>query len=182
MSEIAEETIALVRRWLREAASVPVGGSAAQLAGVLRDPGGLAFTVGFVDGVIRPEDVRVSARTLSALSRNIPAFLPAHLRLAVRAGGVLAPLMPGVVVPVARRALRHMVGHLIVDASDKRLGKAIKRIKRRNVRLNVNLLGEAVLGKGEATHRLKSTEKLLARPDVDYVSIKVSSAVAPHNP
>jgi RHH-type proline utilization regulon transcriptional repressor/proline dehydrogenase/delta 1-pyrroline-5-carboxylate dehydrogenase len=182
MSEIAEETIALVRRWLREAASVPVGGSAAQLAAVLRDPQGLAFTVGFVDGVIRPEDVRVSARTLSDLSRNIPAFLPAHLRLAVRAGGVLAPLMPGVVVPVARRALRQMVGHLIVDASDRRLGRAIKRIKRRNVRLNVNLLGEAVLGKGEAGHRLKSTEKLLARPDVDYVSIKVSSAVAPHNP
>ncbi|GIE74212.1 1-pyrroline-5-carboxylate dehydrogenase [Actinoplanes philippinensis] len=182
MSEIAEETIALVRRWLREAASIPVGGSAAQLAGVLRDPGGLAFTVGFVDGVIRPEDLRVSARNLSDLSRNIPTFLPGHLRLAVRAGGVLAPLVPGVVVPVARRALRHMVGHLIVDASDRRLGKAIKRIKKRNVRLNVNLLGEAVLGKGEATHRLQSTEKLLARPDVDYVSIKVSSAVAPHNP
>jgi RHH-type proline utilization regulon transcriptional repressor/proline dehydrogenase/delta 1-pyrroline-5-carboxylate dehydrogenase len=182
MSEIAEETIALVRRWLREAASIPVGGSAAQLAGVLRDPNGLAFTVGFVDGVIRPEDVRVSARTLSDLSRNIPTFLPAHLRLAVRAGGFFAPIMPGVVVPVARRALRHMVGHLIVDATDKRLGKAIKRIKKRNVRLNVNLLGEAVLGKGEAAHRLKSTEKLLARPDVDYVSIKVSSAVAPHNP
>jgi RHH-type proline utilization regulon transcriptional repressor/proline dehydrogenase/delta 1-pyrroline-5-carboxylate dehydrogenase len=182
MSEIAEETIALVRRWLREAASVPVGGSAAQLAGVLRDPNGLAFTVGFVDGVIRPEDVRVSARNLSALSRNIPAFLPAHLRLAVRAGGFFAPIVPGVVVPVARRALRHMVGHLIVDATDARLGRAIKRIKRRNVRLNVNLLGEAVLGRGEADQRLKSTEKLLARPDVDYVSIKVSSAVAPHNP
>ncbi|MFC4071111.1 bifunctional proline dehydrogenase/L-glutamate gamma-semialdehyde dehydrogenase [Actinoplanes subglobosus] len=75
-----------------------------------------------------------------------------------------------------------MVGHLIVDATDARLGKAIKRIRKRNVRLNVNLLGEAVLGKNEATHRLKSTEKLLARPDVDYVSIKVSSAVAPHNP
>ncbi|MDI6100995.1 bifunctional proline dehydrogenase/L-glutamate gamma-semialdehyde dehydrogenase [Actinoplanes sp. NEAU-A12] len=182
MSEIAEETIALVRRWLREAADVPVGGSAAQLAAVLRDPRGLAFTVGFVDGVIRPEDTRVSARTLSSLARDVPAFLPAHLRLAVKAGGVLAPIMPNVVVPVARRALRHMVGHLIVDATDARLGRAIKRIKKRNVRLNVNLLGEAVLGRGEASQRLKNTERLLSRPDVDYVSIKVSSAVAPHNP
>ncbi|MEU4557977.1 bifunctional proline dehydrogenase/L-glutamate gamma-semialdehyde dehydrogenase [Actinoplanes sp. NPDC023936] len=182
MSEIAEETIALVRRWLREAADVPVGGSAKQLAGVLRDPKGLAFTVGFVDGVIRPEDTRVSARALRSLSADIPAFLPLHLRAAVRAGGFFAPLMPGVVVPIARRALRHMVGHLIVDATDARLGKAIARIKKRNVRLNVNLLGEAVLGRGEAAQRLKSTERLLARPDVDYVSIKVSSTVAPHNP
>ncbi|WP_229072876.1 bifunctional proline dehydrogenase/L-glutamate gamma-semialdehyde dehydrogenase [Actinoplanes sp. DH11] len=182
MTEIAEETIALVRRWLREAADVPVGGSAAQLAGVLRDPKGLAFTVGFVDGVIRPEDKRVSARALRALASDVPRFLPIHLRAAVKAGGALAPIMPGVVVPIARRALRHMVGHLIVDATDARLGKAIKRIRKRNVRLNVNLLGEAVLGRREAAQRLKSTERLLARDDVDYVSIKVSSTVSPHNP
>ncbi|AEV86362.1 1-pyrroline-5-carboxylate dehydrogenase [Actinoplanes sp. SE50] len=182
MSEIAEETIALVRRWLGEAATVPVGGSAAQLAGLLRDPKGLAFAVGFVDGVVRPEDRRVSARALNALAGDVPAFLPAHLKAAVKLGGALAPIMPGVVVPLARRALRQMVGHLIVDATDRRLGRAIRKIRKRGVRLNVNLLGEAVLGRGEASRRLSETERLLARPDVDYVSIKVSSTVAPHNP
>ena len=34
---LADETVALVRRWLREAAAIPVGGSAAQLAGLLRE-------------------------------------------------------------------------------------------------------------------------------------------------
>lgn len=181
MSEIADETITLVRRWLREASAVKVGGSAAQLAGLLRDPKGLAFAVGFVDGVVRPEDRRVSARTLHALAKDVPGFLPPHLKAAVKLGGALAPIMPGVVVPVARRALRQMVGHLIVDATDARLGRAIRKIKKRGVRLNVNLLGEAVLGRAEASRRLKDTERLLARPDVDYVSIKVSSTVAPHN-
>jgi RHH-type proline utilization regulon transcriptional repressor/proline dehydrogenase/delta 1-pyrroline-5-carboxylate dehydrogenase len=181
-TELAHEAIALVRRWLHEAAAIPVHGSAAQLAGVLRDPDGLRFTVGFVDGVIRPEDVRVSARALAALAPAVPRFLPAPLRVAVRAGGKLAPVMPGVVVPIARRVLRRMVGHLIVDATDAKLARAIARIRRRDVRLNVNLLGEAVLGKGEATRRLRETERLLARPDVDYVSIKVSATVAPHNP
>ncbi|MFI1988464.1 bifunctional proline dehydrogenase/L-glutamate gamma-semialdehyde dehydrogenase [Actinoplanes sp. NPDC020271] len=182
MSEIADETIALVRRWLSEASTVPVGGSAAQLAGLLRDPKGLAFAVGFVDGVVRPEDRKVSARALNALAGDVPSFLPRHLKAAVKVGGALAPIMPGVVVPVARRALRHMVGHLIVDATDARLGRAIRKIKKRGVRLNVNLLGEAVLGRGEASRRLGDTERLLARADVDYVSIKVSSTVAPHNP
>ncbi|MCZ4150237.1 hypothetical protein BZG21_38265, partial [Escherichia coli] len=49
------------------------------------------------------------------------------------------------------------------------------------VHLNVNLLGEAILGEGEAARRLDGTTKLLERDDVDYVSIKVSSTVAPHN-
>ncbi|GAB2570506.1 1-pyrroline-5-carboxylate dehydrogenase [Paractinoplanes abujensis] len=180
--ELADEAIALVRRWLREASAIKTTGSAAQLAGVLRDPKGLAFAVGFVDGVVRPEDVRVSARALAALAPDVPRFLPAPLRAAVRAGGVLAPVLPGVVVPIARRVLRRMVGHLIVDATDAKLGRAIAKIKRRDVRLNVNLLGEAVLGRGEATRRLRETERLLGRDDVDYVSIKVSSTVAPHNP
>ncbi|MDR7276643.1 bifunctional proline dehydrogenase/L-glutamate gamma-semialdehyde dehydrogenase [Catenuloplanes atrovinosus] len=180
--ELSAAAVTLVRRWLREAETYPVSGSAAQLAGVLRDPKGLSFAVGFVDGVVRPEDPRVSARALSRLARDVPSFLPAPLRAAVKAGGALAPTMPGVVVPIARRVLREMVGHLIVDATDARLGKAIQKIKGQGVRLNVNLLGEAVLGRGEAAHRLTETERLLARPDVDYVSIKVSATVAPHNP
>jgi RHH-type proline utilization regulon transcriptional repressor/proline dehydrogenase/delta 1-pyrroline-5-carboxylate dehydrogenase len=181
-TDLAHEAIDLVRRWLTDAAAVPVHGSAAQLAGVLRDPDGLRFAVGFVDGVVRPEDVRVSARALAALAPAVPRFLPAPLRAAVRVGGKVAPVLPGVVVPIARRVLRRMVGHLIVDATDAKLGRAIARIRRRDVRLNVNLLGEAVLGRGEATRRLRDTERLLARPDVDYVSIKVSATVAPHNP
>ena len=180
--DLAGESVALVRRWLREAAAVPVDGSAAQLAGLLRDPRGLAFAVGFVDGVVRPEDVRVGARTLATLAPDVPAFLPAPLRAAVRLGGLLAPLAPGVVVPVARRVLRRMVGHLVVDATDRRLGPAIRTLRTEGVSLNVNLLGEAVLGREEAARRLEGTHRLLARDDVDYVSIKVSSTVAPHNP
>jgi len=49
--ELAERTVALVRHWLEEGARVPVNASAGRLAGVLKDPKGLAFTVGFVDGV-----------------------------------------------------------------------------------------------------------------------------------
>jgi RHH-type proline utilization regulon transcriptional repressor/proline dehydrogenase/delta 1-pyrroline-5-carboxylate dehydrogenase len=179
---LTDEVIALVRRWLTEASTVPVDGSAKQLAGVLRDPDGLDFTVGFVDGVVRPEDTRVAARRLAAIAPNVPAFLPAPMRAAVRLGGVMAPILPGVVVPIARRVLRAMVGHLIVDSTDRRLGKGIAHLRRDDVRLNVNLLGEAVLGEREAARRLEGTHRLLARDDIDYVSIKVSAAVAPHNP
>ncbi|TXH18109.1 MAG: aldehyde dehydrogenase family protein, partial [Mycobacterium sp.] len=91
-------------------------------------------------------------------------------------------IAPGLVIPVARKVLREMVGHLLVDASDARLRRSIARIRNRGVSLNINLLGEAVLGQAEASRRLKGTEQLLARPDVDYVSIKVSATVPPHSP
>ncbi len=90
-------------------------------------------------------------------------------------------IAPGVVVPIARTVLRRMVGHLIVDARDEKLGTAIRALKRDGVRLNVNLLGEAVLGKAEAQRRLEGTMRLLRRDDVDYVSVKVSAMVGPHS-
>jgi len=179
--ELAAETIALVRHWLTESAKVPADRAATHLASALKDPRGLEFTVGFIDGVIRPEDPRVAARKFAELARDVPRFLPWHLRAAVRAGGAAGLVAPALVIPLVRRALRSMVGHLIVDATDAKLGRAIAKLRKPGVRLNINLLGEAVLGRKEAARRLKGTHDLLARDDVDYVSIKVSSTVAPHS-
>ncbi|MDR3360301.1 MAG: bifunctional proline dehydrogenase/L-glutamate gamma-semialdehyde dehydrogenase [Bifidobacteriaceae bacterium] len=68
-----------------------------------------------------------------------------------------------------------MVGHLVVDAADGPLSKHIERSKQAGYRLNLNLLGEAVLGEKEAAKRLERTIALVRRPDVDYISIKISS-------
>ncbi|WP_430592164.1 proline dehydrogenase family protein [Humidisolicoccus flavus] len=180
-AQLADEAVALVRRWLTEASHAPVDASGEQLAGVLKDPSGLDFTVGFVDGVVRPEDLSVAAANLSTIAAKAPAFLPWYMRRAIELGGLTSRVAPGVVIPIARKVLRKMVGHLIVDATDSKLGGSIAKLRREGVRLNINLLGEAILGKGEADRRLAGTKKLLERDDVDYVSIKVSSTVAPHN-
>lgn len=179
--DLADVAIDQVRTWLAKAAALRVDPAAAQLAGLLKDPDGLDFAVGFVDSVIRPEDARVAAHAMRALSGRVPAFLSPPLKAAMKVGGGAAPALPEVVVPLARRALRALVGHLIVDASDARLGKAVAAIRKPGIRLNANLLGEAILGRNEASRRLEGTRALLARDDIDYVSIKVSATVAPHN-
>ncbi|HEY1531748.1 MAG TPA: bifunctional proline dehydrogenase/L-glutamate gamma-semialdehyde dehydrogenase [Galbitalea sp.] len=177
-SDLAEAAIATVHRWLRESADIPADKSAQRLAGVLRDPVGLDFTLGFVDRVVRPEDLRVAGRNLETLSRSIPKFLPWYLRAAILLGGGFAPLLPWPIVPIARRVLRGMVAHLVIDATPKKLDKTLHRLRRQRIRLNMNLLGEAVLGNDESDRRLEGTRELLQRSDVDYVSIKVSSVAA----
>ncbi|MBX3094434.1 MAG: bifunctional proline dehydrogenase/L-glutamate gamma-semialdehyde dehydrogenase, partial [Cryobacterium sp.] len=172
---IADDAVELARTWAQRGAAAGSSGSAALLAQVLKDQNGLDFTIGFVDRVIRPEDLRVAARNLADLAKRTPSFLPWYMRAAIRLGGFVAPILPWPVVPIARAVLRQMVAHLIVDARPAKLGPAIARLKRDGIRLNINLLGEIVLGKAEAERRLEGTKRLLARPDVDYVSIKVSS-------
>lgn len=172
---IADDAVALAHDWAKRGAANGTTGSAALLAQVLKDQNGLDFTIGFVDRVIRPEDLSVAARNLKVLSQSTPAFLPWYMRAAVKVGGVFAPILPWPVVPIARGVLRAMLAHLIVDARPKKLTPAIARLKKPGIRLNINLLGEIVLGKAEAERRLEGTKRLLQRPDVDYVSIKVSS-------
>ncbi|MBB2894019.1 proline dehydrogenase family protein [Flexivirga oryzae] len=180
--QLVADVEAQVKAWLDVAATKPVHSSATRLAEVLKDPKGLDFTVGFVDRVIRPEDLTVAAQALREIVDDTPQFLPAYQRAALRTGATVSHAAPGVVIPIARRVLRHMVGHLLIDATDSKLGKQIARIRQRGVKLNINLLGEAVLGAEEANRRLEGTRRLLERPDVDYVSIKASSPVAPHSP
>ena len=183
LSALADDAVALVKKWLVESRAVPVDAAGERLAGVLRDPHGLDFTVGFVDGVVRPEDLKVAAAKLKELVPLTPGFLPAPMRAAIGLGGATAGMVPGIVVPAARTVLRQMVRHLIVDARDEKLGKSIAHIREtQGVKLNINLLGEAILGREEAARRLEGTRRLLERDDVDYVSIKVSSTVAPHSP
>ncbi|MCP1427882.1 RHH-type proline utilization regulon transcriptional repressor/proline dehydrogenase/delta 1-pyrroline-5-carboxylate dehydrogenase [Microbacterium foliorum] len=170
--------VALARRWAVDAAAADVDPAAARLAGVLQDANGLPFTLGFVDGVMRPESLSAAASQLHRIAPIVPEFLPWYLRSAVRLGGGLAQVLPTPVVPIARRVLREMVGHLVVDARPAKLGPAIARIRESGARLNLNLLGEAVLGEAEAQRRLDGIHDLIRRPDVDYVSVKVSAIIS----
>ncbi|WP_437583874.1 proline dehydrogenase family protein [Paramicrobacterium sp. CJ85] len=176
--DLAQEAVQLAHRWVHESAAYPADPAAQRLAGVLRDPNGLAFTVGFVDGVMRPEDLFVAGYGLQKVAGLTPKFLPWYLRAAIWCGGVLGPVLPGIVIPISRRVLREMVGHLVVDATPEKLGPAIAHLREDGSRLNLNLLGEAVLGEKEAQRRFDGTMRLLERDDVDYVSIKVSSIVS----
>ena len=178
-ADLVERSVDLAKRWVSDAAEVAADPAAERLAGVLRDDNGLPFTIGFVDGVMRPESLAAAASNLRRVAPLVPDFLPWYLRSAVQLGGVVAPMLPTPVVPIARRALREMVGHLIVDARPEKLGPALAKLREGGHRLNLNLLGEAVLGEQEALRRLDGIHALIRRPDVDYVSVKVS-AIASH--
>lgn len=153
-----------------------------RLAGLLKDPEGLAFAVSFVDDVIRPEDPRVSARNFEELSRDIPGFLDWYLKLGVTLGGGFGIVSPKLVIPVVKKAMREIVSHLVIDATPARLAKPLARLRDDGTRLDLRLLGEAVLGDAAAAARLEETTSLLERDDVDAISISISTVVPQRQP
>jgi hypothetical protein len=59
-TSLAQGAVELAERWVNEGAKVSADPAAERLAGVLKDPNGLDFTIGFVDRVVRPHDLRVA--------------------------------------------------------------------------------------------------------------------------
>ena len=176
---IAQQAVDLVEQWLTDSKE-PGSRSPAEkrLAKILKDPKGLDWTLKFVDRVIRPTDRHVAAKELNSLAKDLPMSLGLLDRLTIRVGGLLARPFSFIVIPTAKARLRQLVGHLIVDARDENLTKHIAKSKSGGIRLNLNLLGEAVLGEAEANYRFNETFALLRREDVDYVSIKLSAVAS----
>lgn len=187
IAQLVDAAVTRAHRWVSATESA---GSAAErrgtdrLAALMHDPVGVEFTMRFVDRVARPEDDEVAAAEFVRLVRGsaVPSFLGPVDRTLMRLGAAAARVAPRLVMPVARRRLRQLVGHLVHDAGSRRLRRALAAARAEGVQLNLNLLGEAVLGETEAQHRLERTLELLRMPEVDYISIKASSMFSQLDP
>ncbi|WP_426592804.1 bifunctional proline dehydrogenase/L-glutamate gamma-semialdehyde dehydrogenase [Cellulomonas sp. McL0617] len=178
--DVTHDAVRLAREWLTATAqgqSAHERKTTERLAALVADPQGLELAVRFVDRVARPQDVRVAARELAELSASSAGFLGRADKALLGIGSRIGPRMPSVVVPAARERLRSLVGHLVADDGPG-LAKHLARTRADGFRLNLNLLGEAVLGEREAVARLARVTALVERPDVDYVSVKVSAVAS----
>ena len=82
---------------------------------------------------------------------------------------------PSLVVPPIVARLRHETQNVILPGEEEDLRRYLEERRRAGMRLNLNQLGEAILGEAEAARRLQAYLALLARDDVEYISVKVSS-------
>ena len=78
------------------------------------------------------------------------------------------------VPPIVSR-LRHETQNVILPGEEEDLRRYLEERRRAGMRMNLNQLGEAVLGEDEAGDRLKANLGWLAHPDVDYISVKISA-------
>ncbi len=100
----------------------------------------------------------------------------------LRVGARLAPVVPRVVMPLVVRRLRAEASGVILPADDPAFAEHLARRRAEGVRCNVNILGEAIVGRDEARRRLDQVLDRLRRPDVDYVSVKISAVAAGISP
>jgi len=148
-----------------------------RIARLLNDDEGLAFVLALTDEVLRIRDPQRAARHFESLvgGGRGPRFLGRLDGALLRVGAAAASRLPRLVMPLVQARVRAELASFVVAAEPRPFARHVARRQAEGIRLNINLLGEAVLGEQEAERRLEAVLALLDRPDVDYVSVKVSS-------
>ncbi len=114
--------------------------------------------------------------------QGIPRFFSTLERAMLKGFQSFGSYLPGVSVPMVKDRMRSETATVILPAETELLSGYLDERKRAGLRMNVNYLGEALLGEEDARTRLKSYLAALQRPQIEVISVKVSTIYSQLSP
>lgn len=154
------------------------------LAAMMADDGGQTLTTLLTDRIFRTQTPRKLASEVSYLldALGVPTYLALHERWQLGLAAFVGRFMPKTVARGMERRIRAETSHLLLPSQGSLLARYLAERRAQGVRVNLNHLGEAVLGEAEAERRRKAYMGLLKRRDVEAISVKVSSIFSQVDP
>ena len=151
-----------------------------RLGALLDDPAGRALIQHMTDDVLRIAQPRRAARRFRDVvaTTGIPRSLGRIDRTLLRVGATVSPLAPRIVMPLSAKRIQAETAGIVLAAEDPSFADHVRKRTAEGLRMNVNVLGEAILSDAEADRRLTAVCERLSRADVDYVSVKISALCA----
>ena len=107
--------------------------------------------------------------------QGIPRIFSGLDRTLLRGFHSFGGYLPGVAAPLVKARMREETANVILPAEEALLVRHLEARRQSGVRMNVNFLGEAVLGEAEARRRMDSYLWALQIPEVEVISVKIST-------
>lgn len=148
-----------------------------QIAQMVSDPIGKTFTSIMADQCFRAKShSRVADQLVFLLNKfGIPQYLSPFKRFQMKLFQWMGKPFSAVAVPAMMFFMRKETEAVILPGEGDKLDQHISKRHQEGVRINLNHLGEAILGEEEALRRLQIYVDDLANPQVEYISIKIST-------
>lgn len=146
---------------------------------LFEDPKAVEVTITLTDEVMRFSSTTSAATALRTAVRDSTSkgFGLTNV-VGLRSVALLSHVAPASALRIVNARVRDLTENLILDADEASLRATFESHRRDGLSLNVNVLGEAVLGEREADDRLQRVLDVVRRPEVNYVSVKLSSIVS----
>lgn len=107
--------------------------------------------------------------------QGIPRFFSPIDRALLRGFQSFGGYLPGVAVPLVKEKMHEETANVVLPAEPELLAQHLQARGADGIRMNVNVLGEALLGEDEAASRLNHYLEALADPNIEVISVKIST-------
>ena len=177
---LVQEAVATAEKWQRRANELLTDEEKEiqkQMLRLLTRPMDKVVLTKLVDQSFRSRDNRRVADQVSAIlkSHGVPDFFSHTEKLLAQMFLGLGRHVPSLSVPKIIEKLRHDSSRVVIAGEAGVLRTHLRQRRAERVRVNINHLGEAVLGEQEAARRLKTYLADLRDPDIEVISVKIST-------
>lgn len=150
----------------------------AKMQKLLNNPKNKVMLIELLDRSFRCKDKKASFELIEhTLNKfGIADFFSAFEKFLLFSFLNFGKLAPNLSVPFFISHLRNDTKAMVLDADENFLAPHItKRKNEQNITLNVNLIGEEVLGEAESKYRMQKYEEALKSSYITYISIKITT-------
>lgn len=149
----------------------------AELARLLNDPKGIQFLTSLTDQAFRTRcKKRTQEQILFLLKKlGIPRFISPSGQIAFWLLSKLGPHLGSYFVPLLQRQLVERMSRVLLPQDPKKMAELFTRFKKEQIHINLNHIGEAILGEEEAQRRLALYLRDLEDPRINTISVKIST-------
>lgn len=151
-----------------------------KLGTMVQHPNDKKFLVRMLDESSQIRDNKKLAQRIKTLidQYGVPQFLAPKDRMLFKIYKSFGHHFHFAAIPIIKKRLRQDTADVIIDEARPSLTKHLEKRYSVGLGQNVNLLGEVVLGNGEANHRYEHYLAALEEPDINYISVKISGIYA----
>ena len=154
---------------------------AEEFARIVHDPHGRAVFMAITDQVFRlSKDSAILKKFIQIISQHgVPSFFGTLDQLALGVLKYIGPLVPKFLSPPVvwsiLKVMRHKTENVILPSEHEKLNRYFENCKKENIKININHLGDMVLGRNEEKKQLTYYLKELQNPNVSCISVKIST-------
>ena len=178
--QLIERAILLARELQERATELQTGAERrqqAELDRMLQTPADKVTLVQLTDRAFRARDAaRVAEQFTHILDvQGVPRFFSPLDRALLRGFQTFGGWLPGVAVPLVQEHMQQETANVVLPAEREVLAGHLRARQGEGLRMNVNFLGEALLGEDEARRRMTRYLDALRMPEVEVLSVKIST-------
>lgn len=182
-----QKALLVARRLQERAAEVQTSAERrqqAELDRLLQNPADKSTLAQITDQAFRTQDPHRAVEHLIHILdvQGVPRFFSPVDRTLLKGFQTFGAYAPGVALPLVKGHMQQETANVILPGEPDMLTQHLRNRTREGVRMNVNFLGEAILSEAEAARRLEQYFTSLQWPEIEVVSIKISTLYSQISP